>query len=373
MRKLLLVAGTRPNLVKAAPIIKAGRLSDVVYVEWVWINQHYSDIMSSAIAKSLNMPKPDYECSLFGDQLTSLARMTDMMTMLGSVIEKAVPDAVIVLGDCDTAVAGAMAAHRLGVHVVHVEAGLRSDDITMVEEVNRRLVDNLSYFLFASELSGFENLSRERVQGLVSLVGNVMVDSLFSIREAARDLEAWATYGALAFEYVLFTAHRPSLVDTREGIGRMIKMLRVLTSAALVIFPVHPRTQKSIKEHGFEALFRSFPNLVMIDAVDYLDFVSLMTCAGVVVTDSGGVQEETSALGVSCLTIRENTERPITIEQGTNELVGTKDIEKFTSSFLSAWDCRHMTSWRSIPLWDGSAADRIVNELETYYRSLNNE
>jgi UDP-N-acetylglucosamine 2-epimerase (non-hydrolysing) len=291
------------------------------------------------------------------------------MKRFESAVLEAKPDIVVVVGDVNSTIACALVATKLGVKVAHVEAGLRSFDRTMPEEINRVLTDAISDYLFITEKSALKNLEREGIpKEKVFFVGNVMIDTLLRNKEKA---ESSAILGQLALakkDYALVTLHRPSNVDNPKVLGRLLKILRIMGSELPVIFPVHPRTRKNIATFSqVGTLKRTDENslrkmgVCLTDPIGYLDFLKLMSSARVVLTDSGGIQEETTILGVPCLTLRENTERPITVEVGTNTLVGA-DPNRILKGFQKVMKGGKIKG--GIPeLWDGKAAERIVKIL----------
>jgi UDP-N-acetylglucosamine 2-epimerase (non-hydrolysing) len=272
------------------------------------------------------------------------------------------PDLVIVVGDVNSTVACSLVSVKLGVPVAHVEAGLRSGDRSMPEEINRLLTDTIADYLFVSEPSGVANLVKEGV-GVkkIHLVGNVMIDSLVHYRRKAGQSQVMEKLGVRTREFTLVTLHRPSNVDTLEGLDRILSIFERVTPRTTVLFPLHPRTKKMIDQYGLSGRIGAMKNLKLTEPLGYLDFLRLLDNAQLVLTDSGGLQEETTYLGVPCLTLRENTERPITCEIGTNELCGL-DVEKVVRLSTSVYDGTAKQS-RVPELWDGHASKRIVEIL----------
>jgi UDP-N-acetylglucosamine 2-epimerase (non-hydrolysing) len=272
------------------------------------------------------------------------------------------PRAVLVVGDVNSTIACGLVAAKLGVAVVHVEAGLRSFDRGMPEEINRVLTDAISDLLFCTEQSGVDNLQREGVANdKIHLVGNVMIDTLLLHRARAEKSRILEELGLEARGYAVLTLHRPSNVDDPAVLGRLMDALEAVQQELPLIFPSHPRTRQKLEDFGLAERFGRLPNLRMLDPIGYLDFLKLMSDARVVLTDSGGIQEETTILGVPCLTLRENTERPVTVELGSNQIVG-QDPERIIAAFERVM--RDGASNLQIPpLWDGRAANRIVEIL----------
>jgi len=353
---VVLVAGARPNFMKIAPIVReirrSGRLDGVL----VHTGQHYDRAMSELFFDQLQIPEPDVR---LGVGSGSHARQTaEIMTRFEDVVVERQPAAVVVVGDVNSTIAAALVAVKLGVPVAHVEAGLRSFDRTMPEEINRILTDAISTWLFVTEPSGRDNLLREGIdEGRIHFVGNVMIDTLLAFRDRA---EALGTPEAMGLErggYAVVTLHRPANVDGERKLAEMLAPIRDLSRRMPVVFPIHPRTRRTLAALGIE----SDERFRLTDPLGYLEFLGLMSAAGMVVTDSGGIQEETTVLGVPCVTLRDNTERPVTLEEGTNRLAGTSadGIRAAIASALEAAPARA----RVPALWDGRAAARIVEIL----------
>jgi UDP-N-acetylglucosamine 2-epimerase (non-hydrolysing) len=327
----------------------------------VHTGQHYDVKMSDVFFQDLGMPAPDVHLGAGGG---THAQMTaKVMLAIEPVLEEKRPDFVVVAGDVNSTLAVALVARKLGFAVAHVEAGLRSRDWTMPEEVNRILTDRLSALLFTPSADGDENLRAEGFEPeRVHLVGNVMIDSLRAALPRARERGALAAYQLLPKKYALATLHRPANVDEPRALGQVLSALAEVSRRLPVLLPVHPRTKTRIeKEPSLGALLEAAPALRLCEPLGYLDFLALMDGARLVLTDSGGIQEETTALGVPCLTMRENTERPVTITLGTNRLVGG-DPARIVPAALEVLDGPVKSS--SIPpLWDGHAAERIAEVL----------
>lgn len=353
MLRIACVAAARPNFIKAKPVVDA--LTEVGFdVSIVHTGQHYDHDMSQVFFDDLGIRAPDYHLRA---ETGSHARQTaSVLVQFEELLEKLPLDRVLVFGDVNSTLAVALAATKVGVPVDHVEAGLRSRDRTMPEEINRILTDQISENLFAPSQDACDNLLEEGFPAhLVHLVGNVMIDSLFSNLGRARSRKRWESYGLFEGEYGLVTLHRPGNVDSTERAKKLISLLSSVSKAIPLLFPVHPRSQAFASQ-----LSSLVPSIVTIPPLGYLDFISLQCGAKVVLTDSGGIQEETTALGIPCITLRDNTERPITVIEGSNTLVGT-DVEKALLAVQSALDGTTNTS--RPPLWDGQAARRIAHIL----------
>ena len=371
--KILVVVGARPNFMKAAPILKAVREFNGMRGEWagaiqpilVHTGQHYDAKMSDTFFADLEMPSPDV---FLGAGSGSHAEQTaEIMKRFEPALVREKPDVMLVVGDVNSTLACALVASKMPSNsrpaIAHVEAGLRSFDRDMPEEINRILTDQLSDFLFVTEESGVRNLRKEGVSATkVHLVGNTMIDSLREYESRADGSSVMHTLEVQKRRYALLTLHRAANVDERESLAEILEGISELSKLVTVIFPAHPRTQKKIVELGLSRYFAQ--SVRIIEPLGYLDFLCLMKNARLVVTDSGGIQEETTALGVPCVTARDNTERPVTIDVGTNLLGGTRrdTIAKAIRTQLAS------KPRTSLPdMWDGRAAARIVGILADRY------
>ena len=351
---ILHVLGTRPNLVKMAPVIGAlrARLPDARQTV-VHTGQHYDRLMSEVFFEELGMPAPDHMLEVgSGSHAQQTARV---MERLEPVLVAESPDLVIVPGDVNSTMAAAITAAKLDIPVAHVESGLRSFDRTMPEELNRIVADTLSELLFLHSEEAIENLRAEGIgEERMHFVGNTMIDTLVALEGRFRGLESAAGLGVEPGAYLLVTLHRPALVDG-PLLAEAIAELRGLAAEMPVVFPVHPRTRKMMEaEIGDE----QSPGLLLTEPLGYLDFLSLTADAGAVLTDSGGIQEETTFLGVPCFTLRDNTERPVTIRAGTNTLLGLDPAA--ISTIPAALAARGDERRQPPPLWDGHAAERLA-------------
>ena len=354
------IVGARPNFMKAAPVFAAIGARGIDQ-RLVHTGQHYDRNMSEVFFDELGIPQPDAN---LGVGSGSHARQTaETMVQLEGEFEAHRPDLVLVYGDINSTVAATLVAAKLGIPIGHVEAGLRSRDRRMPEEVNRLITDQLAALLFTPSVDGNENLVREGVDpGRIHLVGNVMIDTLVRLRpQAAARWPALAEAHQLdAGGYVLATLHRPSTVDHAGVLARVLATLGRIAEREPMLFPVHPRTRQRVADAGL-----AVPDgLTLVDPVGYLDFLALQAHAALVVTDSGGVQEETTYLGVPCLTVRENTERPVTVTVGTNELVGfdMDRLERLAGRVLDGTPVRGETPI----LWDGRAGERVADVVEAW-------
>ena len=354
------VVGTRPNLVKMAAVLSAQRTRPDVFTPLlVHTGPHHDPAMSDPFFSELGLPRADI--ALPRARGGTAARVGRMVADLARVLTGLRPDLVVVVGDVDSSAAGALAAATLGIPVAHVEAGLRSFDATMPEELNRVVIDAVSDFLFASEASGVANLAREgRPAAAAHHVGNVMIDTLVRFRRAAAERDPAARLGVVA-PYGVLTLHRPSNVDRPHALAPLLCAIGEAARLLPIVFPVHPRTRDRLDALGLGPALGAFPGLRAIPPLGYLDMLALMERARLVITDSGGVQEETTYLGVPCLTLRNNTERPATVTDGTNRVVGTRP-ERVLAEIERILD-GDRPSPRRPPLWDGHAADRVVAVL----------
>jgi len=356
--KLILVAGARPNFMKIAPLLRRVREHRGFETRLVHTGQHYDDQLSACFFRDLNLPEPHY--CLHVRSGSDAQQKAQVMKRLEPVFTAEKPDGVIVVGDVNSTVAAAVVAVKMQIPTIHVEAGLRSMDRSMPEEINRVITDCISDVLLVTEESGRQNLLREGiVSDRIHLVGNLMIDSLQQSLATARRSGILERVSAKPQAYGLVTLHRPANVDHFEQLDEILGAIVDIAQSLPLYFPVHPRTRTQL------ASYPGLPERVcLLDPLGYLDFLCLMLNSAVVLTDSGGVQEETTALGIPCLTLRNNTERPITIDEGTNVLAGTRK-----STILAAWaEMRQSPKPARVPkFWDGTAAARCVSVLEQYF------
>jgi UDP-N-acetylglucosamine 2-epimerase (non-hydrolysing) len=359
--KFLHVVGARPNFMKVAPVLAQLRKDARVRQVLVHTGQHYDPKMSDVFFQDLGMPAPDAH---LGAGSGSHAQQTaKIMVEVEPVILRENPDVVVVAGDVNSTVAVALVAAKLGVAVAHIEAGLRSWDWRMPEEVNRVLTDRISELLFTPSRDADENLAKEGIDpGRVHFVGNVMIDSLHAALPRARESHIHEQLGVRKGEYALATLHRPSNVDEPAALERLLSALAEVSGRLPVVFPIHPRTRaRLVADPSLQARAEGARGLKLAEPIGYLDFLALTANARLVMTDSGGIQEETTALGVPCLTVRHNTERPVTVEVGTNTLVGT-DPAQVVPAAVAVLEGRGKKG-RVPDLWDGRAAERIARIL----------
>jgi UDP-N-acetylglucosamine 2-epimerase (non-hydrolysing) len=357
--QLTLVAGARPNFMKVAPLLIAARHAGVS-CRLVHTGQHYDADMSDRFFEELDLPRPDAHLGVGSG--THAAQTARVMAAFDEDVARHPTDAVVVVGDVNSTIACALVAAKRNIAVAHVEAGLRSGDRRMPEEINRVLTDHLADWLFTTEESAAENLVAEGIPlSRIHFVGNVMIDTLLRHRQRAQGRPVLAELGLVPGEYALCTLHRPSNVDTRDAALNTIAALREIAARMMTVVPLHPRSKGRLEEFGLFDGLASVDRLIITGPKGYLDFLALMNQARLVFTDSGGIQEETTALGVPCLTFRENTERPVTITQGTNQLVGVVParIAEAVERVLAG----DGPAGRVPYLWDGRAAERILDVL----------
>jgi UDP-N-acetylglucosamine 2-epimerase (non-hydrolysing) len=350
------IAGARPNFPKAAPVIRALAGLDVPQ-QLVHTGQHYDERMSEVFFRQLGLPEPDVNLEVGS---ASHARQTAaIMTGLEDLIEARRPAMVIVYGDVNSTVAAALVTAKLGVPLGHVEAGLRSRDLSMPEEVNRMVTDRLADLLFATSADAVAHLGNEGTDpARIHLVGNPMIDTLLANLDRFDVAKARSEYG-LMDDYVVATLHRPGNVDDRADAAALVAAMHAVADQVEVLLPLHPRGRARLREEGLFA----HPRLRVIDPLGYVEFLGLVRGAAAVVTDSGGVQEETTMLGVPCLTLRPNTERPVTITHGTNRLVTRQRLPEAVAGCLAAGRAE---TWPTPPLWDGQAGPRIAALIRAY-------
>jgi UDP-N-acetylglucosamine 2-epimerase (non-hydrolysing) len=360
---ILLVAGARPNFMKVAPIVRALRArGDRFSTTLVHTGQHYDAAMSDVFFEQLGIPRPDVHLEV--GSASHAQQTAAIMSRFEPVLVDRRPDLVAVVGDVNSTLACALVASKLRTPVAHVEAGLRSYDREMPEEINRVLTDQVSDLLFTTERGAEDNLAREGVaRDKVHFVGNVMIDTLLAHRDRAAAAFDPAAFDVRPGAFGLMTLHRPSNVDRPAAFERLMQGLAHVAADVPLLFPVHPRTRPALSASPFASRLVAANRLRLLDPIGYFEFLGAMTAARVVVTDSGGVQEETTVLGVPCLTLRENTERPVTISEGTNTLVGTSP-----ERIIAAWNrVRDNPPPHRIPeLWDGKASERIADVLARY-------
>lgn len=358
--KILHVAGARPNFIKVAPVIKAIEKKAGVSQVLVHTGQHYDINMSDIFFSQLGIPSPDFNLNVGSS--SHAVQTAQIMVRMETVLLQEKPDIVLVYGDVNSTVAAALVCSKLLIPLAHVEAGLRSFDRTMPEEINRLLTDQAADLLFTPSVDGDENLIREGIAPeKIHLVGNVMIDSLKRLLPVAKSF--WPTFSLklniTEKQFGLVTLHRPSNVDDPIVLSNILKALSEISTKLPIVFPIHPRTRERIRNANLK--IRPDGRMQLTEPIGYLDFLCLQQRAKLVITDSGGIQEETTFLGVPCLTVRNNTERPVTVSVGTNVLVG-QDMKKLSVEVERVLADGHKNG--SVPpLWDGEASERIAAEI----------
>ena len=358
---VLHVAGARPNFMKIAPVLAACSGRPEFRSTLVHTGQHYDEGMSDRFFEQLRIPRPDVNLDVGSG--SHAAQTAQLLTRFEPVLQSLRPDLVLVVGDVNSTLACTLAAVKVGIPVAHVEAGLRSFDRTMPEEINRVVTDALAELLFVTEAAGVENLRKEGIaSSRVHFVGNVMIDTLLAHRDAARRIGIVEELGLTPGRYAVLTLHRPANVDTPAALSAILEPVADLAREMPVVFPVHPRTKAALG--GRTPLAGKGAEVRLMDPVGYLEFVRLMSDARLVLTDSGGIQEETTILGVDCVTLRDNTERPVTVEHGTNRIGGTT-----SAGIRAAIEAALLAKRGTVappPLWDGRAGARIASVLEAW-------
>jgi UDP-N-acetylglucosamine 2-epimerase (non-hydrolysing) len=373
--KVIQVVGARPNFMKVAPLHRAiknlaGWTSKVVHT-----GQHFDAKMSDIFFTQLELPEPDFFLGIGGGSHTEVT--AKIMLAFEKIVESEKPDLIIVVGDVTSTLACTLVAIKMGIPLAHVEAGLRSGDRTMPEEINRILTDSVANYLFVTEQSGLDHLKREGVPDeKVFFTGNVMIDSLIRYQEKAKSSTILEELGLQPSDlenrrevsrpdeadYIVMTMHRPANVDTQTGLQAILELIELSTSKIKVVFPIHPRTRSNMAKFGLEDKLAQNKNLILTEPLGYLEFIQLMTHSKAILTDSGGIQEETTYLGIPCLTFRDSTERPITVTLGTNQLLADLNPEK-TFAALEEILAGHSKKGQIPPLWDGHSAERIAENL----------
>jgi UDP-N-acetylglucosamine 2-epimerase (non-hydrolysing) len=355
--KIISIVGARPNFMKIAPI--AEELKKYPEIEHILLHtgQHYDENLSKIFFDELEIPKPDINLGV-GSGIREY-QIEEIKKRFEPILLKEKPDLIIVVGDVNSTIACASIAKKHSVKIAHVEAGLRSFDKTMPEEHNRTETDAISDYLFVTEKSGLENLKKEEVEdSRIHFVGHVMIDTLIKNLEKSKDSKIIEKLGLEKGKFVVSTIHRPSNVDKEEDLLKIFEIFEAIQDKIKIVLPLHPRTKNSIEKYGLNERFSGMKNLIVTEPLGYLDFLHLVSNSKFVLTDSGGIQEETTYLKIPCITMRFNTERPVTIEEGTNVLVGN-DKDKVLENFKKIMD--NLFKKGKIPdLWDGKAAERIV-------------
>jgi len=364
-KKVLVCVGTRPNLIKITQLEKCFAVYENIEYKLLHTGQHFDYNMNDVFFSELNINLPDYQFQLqSGSQISVIAQI---MQKAEEVFNEYEPDLVVVPGDVNSSFACAFVADRMGIDVAHIESGLRSFDRTMPEEMNRLLIDKIAKIHFVTEPSGIKNLVNEgHSQDSIKFVGNTMIDSLVCFTDKIAESNILTHLDIAESSYLLFTFHRPANVDNAENLQKLVDLLSEASNFGTIIFPIHPRTRNNFTKLGMMETISDIKNLILCDPLGYFDFLKLIKHAKAVVTDSGGVQEETTFLHVPCLTIRPNTERPVTITDGSNTLLPF-DI-KLIKTELELINSDSYKKGKTPELWDGSASQRIVSEIAAFLK-----
>ncbi len=366
VKRVFVVAGARPNFVKIAPFINQLKVNNIEY-KLIHTGQHYDYNMSNIFFDNLNIPEPDIHLNV--GSASHATQTAKIMIEFEKIIEKERPILVVVVGDVNSTLACALVAKKLNIKIAHIEAGLRSFDQKMPEEINRLLTDQISNFLFASEKKAIINLKKEGIHpNKIFFVGNIMIDTLKLNIKKSQAIQYYEELGLEKKNYALITVHRPSNVDNYNNLEKIVEIINYLQNFTMVFFPIHPRTKKNLDKFDLKKKINR-DNLLLSDPVGYLEFLNLMENSRLILTDSGGIQEEASYLRVPVLTLRKNTERPITIEKGTNTLVNlnVELIKKLINDIFS----NNYKKGENIEKWDGNTAKEIVKILKQKIFDIN--
>lgn len=359
MKTIHLIAAARPNFMKIAPLyhelVKREGMAPVI----VHTGQHYDLNMSDVFFKDFDLPEPHIHLGVGSG--THAEQTGHVMIAYEKVLSKEKPELVVVVGDVNSTVAATLAAVKLGIKTAHLEAGLRSFDRTMPEEINRIVTDSIADYLWTPSPDGDENLIQSGIdKDKITCVGNIMIDSLEMLRSKIANLNVSAKYGLTKGSYGVVTLHRPSNVDNIEILEKLCKAMSDISSKIPLVFPVHPRTSAQLKKTGFDSILKNAGSLHLTNPLGYKDFMSVVMDSRLLITDSGGVQEETTYLGIPCLTLRSNTERPITLTQGTNQLCSHENISERVDNILAG----NFSKGKKPLLWDGHTASRVADKIQ---------
>lgn len=355
-----LIAGARPNFMKIAPLYHALVKENWVNVKIVHTGQHYDQKMSDSFFKNLKLPEPNYNLNVgSGKHAEQTAKI---MIAYEKLCEEDKPDWVIVVGDVNSTLACSLVASKLQISVAHLEAGLRSYDREMPEEINRILTDQISDLLWTPSIDGNENLVKEGVsKEKIEFVGNIMLDSFEMLRQQIENDDTKTSLNLDGDNYCVMTLHRPSNVDSHNKLEKIISEVIEASTKIKIVFPVHPRTKGSLEKFGLLKNIKNIDSIILLEPLSYIKFMNLVLSSVAVITDSGGIQEETTYVGIPCFTLRDNTERPVTVTDGTNQLIKVNEIN---ISIDKALNTERYTRKKALTFWDGKTAGRVVNSLK---------
>lgn len=360
MKKAMVVVGARPNFMKVSRLRQVARAEQAFEVELVHTGQHFDERMSGIFLEQFGLA-PDRSLSV--PEGSPAERLGHLITALATAMRAARPDLVVVVGDVDSTLAGALAANKLGLRLAHLESGLRSRDMGMPEEVNRILTDRIADLLLVTEPSGRENLLAEGVaEERIAFVGNTMIDTLVALDDRIQRSDVLLRLGIAQGGHALVTMHRPANVDHADALARVVDLLQAVARHRTVVFPIHPRTAKSLERFGLLPRLQATAGIILCEPLGYIDFQKLVAASAVVITDSGGIQEETTFRRIPCLTLRPSTERPVTVTEGTNDLI-TFDLAALDEA-LGRIERGEFKKGRVPELWDGRATERVVAALK---------
>jgi len=366
--KVLNIVGARPNFMKMAPLFRAHKKNKRIHPLLVHTNQHSGEKMSDIFFKTLGLPEPDY--SIPPHKGSPLSTIAHIAASLEPILEKEQPDLVVLVGDVNSTLAGAIAANKMGIPIAHVEAGLRSGDRTMPEEINRIVVDHISDLLFVTEKSGMDNLEKEGVaKNRTFFVGNTMIDNLIHMLPNIRSSNILSSLGVSKGNYIVMTMHRPVNVDSEKSLKKIVSLIEkiVRTSGLTIVFPIHPRALNNLKKKGLHKQLTKTKKLILTEPLGYRDFLKLVSESALVITDSGGIQEEATHLKIPIVTLRDSTERPSTIYSGANSLHSLDEQSK-TLAGISAKMKMKRGAIKDLPLNDGRASERIVRIISRHFK-----
>jgi UDP-N-acetylglucosamine 2-epimerase (non-hydrolysing) len=361
MKKILVVIGTRPNFIKVTQFKKVVAAYPNIDLKIVHTGQHFDEKMADVFFTQFNL-SPDYFLNI-STTASANTQIAEIMIKLEQLMKSDFkPHLVMVVGDVNSTMAAAITANKLNIPIAHVESGLRSYDKTMPEEHNRIITDNISNYFLVTEQSGWDNLMKEGIDpNNIFFVGNTMIDTMVAYHDQIENSDILEQLHVVEKKYVLMTMHRPACVDTKDGLLKLLELIRYISGSSKVVFPVHPRTLKNMESFGLRQEFEGIPELIFTEPLDYFAFQKLIKYSKLILTDSGGIQEESTFLKVPCLTLRDNTERPVTCNVGTNTLVPF-DLEVI-KSYLAHMENGTYKKGEIPKLWDGKASERIFENM----------